>query len=236
MITNQNLELLPEYHQRLSVLQTLGYVDSRTMTVQLKGRVACEINSADELLLTELVLNNFFGELDCSEIVAVLSIFLFQEKSERDEEIASLMGDLDTTSREPIVDSSTDALTPRSDRWSPKLMQALRQVRETARKIVSVQEDLGVPVKVETYLRENLHYGLVEVVYEWSRGMSFKQIMGLTEVLEGSIVRCIIRLEETCRELKDAARLVGDGSLFTKMEAAGASIKRDIVFCGSLYV
>ena len=48
-------------------------------------------------------------------------------------------------------------------------------------------------------------------------------------------MRCITRLDETCREVRDAARLVGDPALFTKMEEAGTAIKRDIVFAASLY-
>lgn len=44
---------------------------------------------------------------------------------------------------------------------------------------------------------------------------------------EGSIVRIITRLDETCREVRDAARVIGDADLFTKMEAAQALIKRD---------
>jgi hypothetical protein len=53
-------------------------------------------------------------------------------------------------------------------------------------------------------------------------------------VSEGSIVRCITRLDETCREVKSAARVIGDSSLFNKMEKAQQLIKRDIVFAKSL--
>ena len=35
---------MPEFHQRIRVLQQLGYVDE-SRTVTLKGRVTCEINS-----------------------------------------------------------------------------------------------------------------------------------------------------------------------------------------------
>lgn len=94
--------------------------------------------------------------------------------------------------------------------------------------------------------------GLVEVVYEWARGMvrldlwscsdllltiwagrlfafskPFEQITDLTDVAEGTIVRCITRLDETCREVRDAARVIGDKSLFSKMEQAQSLIKRD---------
>jgi len=82
---------------------------------------------------------------------------------------------------------------------------------------------------------ENLKSGLVEVVYEWARGRSFKQIMDLTDVAEGSIVRCIVRLHETCRNVRNAAKVIGNSSLGTKLEEASALIKRDIVFAASLY-
>jgi superfamily II RNA helicase len=44
-------------------------------------------------------------------------------------------------------------------------------------------------------------FGLMEVVYEWARGMSFNRITDLTDVLEGTIVRVITRIDETCREV-----------------------------------
>jgi hypothetical protein len=40
-------------------------------------------------------------------------------------------------------------------------------------------------------------------------------------------VRCITRLDETCREVRDAARVIGDAELFKKMEEAQMKIKRD---------
>ena len=79
-------------------------------------------------------------------------------------------------------------------------------------------------------------FGLAEVVYEWARGMSFQLITELTDVLEGTIVRVIGRLDETCREVKNAARLIGDPTLFTKMTECQEMIKRDITAVASLYI
>ena len=76
----------------------------------------------------------------------------------------------------------------------------------------------------------------MEVVYEWARGMSFKNITDLTDVLEGTIVRVITRLDETCREVKNAARLIGDPELFEKMQKCQEMIKRDITAVASLYM
>ena len=55
----------------------------------------------------------------------------------------------------------------------------------------------------------------------------FDKIANLTDVAEGTIVRVITRLDETCREVRDAARVIGDAELFKKMEEAQNRIKRD---------
>lgn len=65
------------------MLRHLRFVDPLTDSVLLKGRVACEINSAsDELVLTELVLDNFFSTFSPAECVALLSVFVCQDRSE----------------------------------------------------------------------------------------------------------------------------------------------------------
>lgn len=42
-ISDQNLDLLPDYEQRIAVLQELKFIDENS-TVLLKGRVACEVS------------------------------------------------------------------------------------------------------------------------------------------------------------------------------------------------
>jgi len=200
-ISDQNLELIPDYEQRIEVLKELKFIDENS-TVSLKGRVACEINSANELVLTELILENTLANYDPEEVVALLSCFVFQEK----------------TDVEPVIP------------------QKLEQGRDA---IIAISDRVGRiqdfhKVAVEDF-RSSLKFGLVEVVYEWAKGMPFEQITSLTDVAEGTIVRVITRLDETCREVRDAARVIGDADLFKKMEDSQIKIKRDIVFAASLY-
>lgn len=42
-ISDQNLELVPDYEQRVDVLKELKFLESNS-TVSLKGRVACEVS------------------------------------------------------------------------------------------------------------------------------------------------------------------------------------------------
>lgn len=46
----------------------------------LKGRVACEISSADELTLSNLVFNGVLRDIMMEEMVSLLSCFVWQEK------------------------------------------------------------------------------------------------------------------------------------------------------------
>lgn len=68
------------------------------------------------------------------------------------------------------------------------------------------------------------------------QGTPFADICELTDVPEGLIVRTIVRLDETCREFKNAAAIMGNSALYKKMEIASNAIKRDIVFAASLYI
>ena len=49
--------------------------------IDIKGRIACELSSADELLLTEMMFNGVFNELSPEQSAAVLSCFVTDEKS-----------------------------------------------------------------------------------------------------------------------------------------------------------
>jgi len=60
-------------------------------------------------------------------------------------------------------------------------------------------------------------------------------VLSITSVILGIIVRTIQRLDETCRDVKSAAKTVGDSDLYHKMDKVSSLIKRDIVFAASLY-
>jgi antiviral helicase SKI2 len=207
LMSDQNLQLLPDYEQRISVLKDLGFIDENSR-VELKGKVACEIHSADELVLTELVLENVLSEYEPEEIVALLSSFVFQEKTE-----------------------STPNITPSLERGIETIIQISEKVNhyQTLHQVILSSDDSNDFVS-------RPRFGLVEVVYEWARGMPFSRITDLTDVLEGTIVRVITRLDETCREVKNAARIIGDPTLFTKMQTCQELIKRDICATASLYL
>lgn len=204
-MSDEALQQMPQFQGRIDVLKEIQYVDS-DLVVQLKGRVACEMNSGEELISTECLFENQLDDLEPEEAVAIMSAFVFQQRN-----------------------ASEPSLTP-------KLADAKKRLYDTAIRLGQLQKHHEVPVDPEEYARDNLKFGLVEVVYEWAKGTPFADICELTDVSEGLIVRTIVRLDETCREFRNAASIMGNSALFKKMEIASNAIKRDIVFSASLYV
>ncbi|VEU23681.1 DEKNAAC104941 [Brettanomyces naardenensis] len=215
-MSEENLELLPEYQQRLEVLKQLGYVDTVQMTVNLKGRVACEINCGWELVITELIFNNFLGDFSSEEIIALMSCFVYEGRRNKNDE------ELDIT-----------LSTPKLEKGKHKIGEIISKLTD-----IYVEKKITMTSEEETFLQNN-RFGLVNTVYEWSRGQSFKEIMESAndaDESEGTIVRVITFLDEICRQVKNAALIIGDADLHMKMNDAQEKIKRDIVFCASLYL
>lgn len=70
---------MEELKARKRVLRRLGFTSSADI-VDMKGRVACEISTGDELLLTELIFNGVFNPLSPEQCAGLLSSFVFAEK------------------------------------------------------------------------------------------------------------------------------------------------------------
>ncbi|KAG9510845.1 Exosome RNA helicase MTR4, partial [Fragariocoptes setiger] len=184
------------------VLRQLGYCSSQDV-IEIKGRVACEITSGDELLLTEMLFNGAFNDLNVYQINALLSCFVFDEKTDS---AAKLTEELDGP---------------------------LRTMHELARRIVSVSKEAGLEIEEQTYI-EKFRPNLMDVVYAWSKGSTFAQLCKMTDAFEGSIIRCMRRLEELLRQMCQASKVIGNTDLEGKFNEAITYIKRDIVFAAKM--
>ncbi|KAF8316179.1 antiviral helicase [Clavulina sp. PMI_390] len=112
---------MDELKARKRVLRRLGFTTADDV-VEMKGRVACEISTGDELLLTEMVFNGVFNTLEPEYCAALLSCFVFSEKSEQ------------------LTKLSEDFQTP------------LRQMQEMARRIAKVSKEVKLPIVEDEYV------------------------------------------------------------------------------------
>ncbi|EPY80165.1 superkiller viralicidic activity 2-like 2 isoform 1 [Camelus ferus] len=175
---------MDELKCRKRVLRRLGFATSSDV-IEMKGRVACEISSADELLLTEMMFNGLFNDLSAEQATALLSCFVFQENS-----------------------SEMPKLTE-------QLAGPLRQMQECAKRIAKVSAEAKLEIDEETYL-SSFKPHLMDVVYTWATGATFAHICKMTDVFEGSIIRCMRRLEELLRQMCQAAKAIGNTELENK--------------------
>jgi len=137
---------LDELKCRKRVLRRLQFINEDEV-VQLKARVACEISTGDELMLSELLFNRFFNDLTPEQCAAVLSCFVFEEK---------------------VNDANAPPLPP-------ELQKPLREIQEQARTIAKVSSESKIPTNEEDYVA-SFKWQLMPVIYAWAQGKSFAEI------------------------------------------------------------
>ncbi|EKV19706.1 ATP dependent RNA helicase (Dob1), putative [Penicillium digitatum] len=196
---------LDELKCRKRVLRRFGFINEAEV-VQLKARVACEISTGDELMLSELLFNGFFNNLTAEQIASVMSCFVFEEKVK---EAPALAKD--------------------------ELAKPLKDIQSQARIIAKVSQESKMAVNEDEYV-QSFHWELMEVIYEWTQGKSFADICKMTDVYEGSLIRVFRRLEECLRQMAQAAKVMGSEDLESKFEEALGKVRRDIVAAQSLYL
>ena len=180
------------------------------MVLKLKGRAACWVDTADELLVTELMFNGAFRGLDHHQLVALCSCFVPVEKSKENEDIH------DRATREALA-------------------KPLASLKEAARLVGEAQRACGIPLDADEY-EDSFKLTLCEITYAWSKGANFDDVLKKTDLFEGTVTRAMRRLDELMMELRGAARAVGDVELADKFELGAESMRHGIVFANSLYL
>ncbi|KAG6411596.1 hypothetical protein SASPL_129679 [Salvia splendens] len=194
-----------ELKNRSRVLKRLGHIDGDGV-VQLKGRAACLIDTGDELLVTELMFNGTFNDLDHHQVAALASCFIPGDKSSEQIHLRA------------------------------ELAKPLQQLQESARRIAEIQRECKLEVNVDEYVEASIRPFLMDVIYCWSKGATFADVIQMTDIFEGSIIRLARRLDEFLNQLKGAAHAVGEAGLEEKFTAASESLRRGIMFANSLYL
>jgi len=200
----QGLILKEELGKMKRVLRRLDFISSEDV-VEVKGRVGCEVNTANELVLTEFLLGGDMNEMSPEVLVAVLSCFVVDE-AKKDENL----------------------------KLEKELDDALEILKTVAKRVASIMHESGIPTDVNEYV-ESFNPCAMRVVHQWCMGKTFQEVCALSDIFEGSVVRCLRRLEELLRQLVSASRSIGNSELEDKFESGSAKLKRGIAFHSSLY-
>ncbi|GAA0175125.1 DNA metabolism protein [Lithospermum erythrorhizon] len=117
-----------------------------------------------------------------------------------------------------------------------ELAKPLKQLQESAKRIAEIQRECKLEVNVDEYVEASVRPYLMDVIYCWSKGASFAEVIQMTDIFEGSIIRLARRLDEFLNQLKAAAHAVGESDLENKFTGASESLRRGIMFANSLYL
>ena len=91
----QGMVMRDDLKKMKRVLRQLGHVDANGV-IQTKGRTACEINTANELVVVELMFIGVFNDLSVEQCMALLSCLIFDERTNDDEPAEKLKSYLST--------------------------------------------------------------------------------------------------------------------------------------------
>ncbi|XP_055328735.1 exosome RNA helicase MTR4-like [Paramacrobiotus metropolitanus] len=194
-----------ELKSRIRVLKKLGYCNADGIC-SLKGRAACEISCADELLLTEMLFAGHFNDLEPAYVVSLLSCFVAENSKSFGNEAPKI---------------------------NERLSGVLRQAQEISKKIATVSKECDVPE--EKAVTRELKPELMDICLQWCNGSSFAEICK-SGIYEGTIVRCLRLLEELLRQMAAAAKVIGNEPLEERFTSGILKLKRDIIFAASLYL
>ncbi|XP_059150960.1 superkiller complex protein 2-like [Physella acuta] len=112
---------------------------------------------------------------------------------------------------------------------------SLENILRVAETVGECQKNAGMLMPVEVF-KEQLHFGLVEVVYRWAQGEYLSKLAEDSQLDEGVIVRAIQALVELLGRVQSAADGLGIESLPEKCQKAVFRINRGIILLPSLYL
>jgi ATP-dependent RNA helicase DOB1 len=141
----QTLSMKETMKKMKRALKKLGHVDANGV-IQTKGRTACEINTAHELIVVELIFTGVFNDLSPEQCCALLSCLTFDDKKKGDDE-ESLKG------------------------VKSHLTVPYHKLKEVARTVVRVETSCGISVNEDEFV-DKLNPGM----YVRRKSFSFRTI------------------------------------------------------------
>lgn len=113
---------MEECQKMIKVLRRLEYCDEHLILE--KGKIACEISSGDELILTEMIFNGDFSGMSVEDAVSLLSCFVFEEWQQEEVGI------------------------------SEESQEKYKMLKTTAQRIVTVLHDCNLKIDADAYVQK----------------------------------------------------------------------------------
>uniref|UniRef100_A0A0N5BVH1 Helicase ATP-binding domain-containing protein n=1 Tax=Strongyloides papillosus TaxID=174720 RepID=A0A0N5BVH1_STREA len=206
----EGMILKQDYEAKLKVLKEYNYV-SENEIITMKGQVGCHLHYF-ELLICELIMNNVISKLSDGGIAALFSIFALEGRKNYTP-AKEINGNVRRAPKEELIEIEKIFL---------KYTDEMTKIHEKHQAVF--YDEITI-----------VSYTGMEVAYLWTEGVPLNEILLLTTIPEGNIVRMFQRTLELFKDVLKAAEYIQDRVLTARIEDLSIKIKRGIMFQRSLY-
>jgi len=193
----------------LIFLKNNDMIDS-TFQLTKKGRIISEINECNPLIMTKIIENNIFDDLEFSEIMAILSLFIADKDREE-----MFISDLDISQKEEA--KIKDIIKISDELYNEEL--------------VLVQ---NTPFQFKSDWQ--MSFNMIEIIKDWSIGHDWLEIKHKFNNYEGNFIKNILRLSNLVKNIESIAVLLNNVSLINKLNGFQEKLIRNVVITDSLYI
>lgn len=189
------------------------YIDD-DKNVTIKGIIATQINNCDSIMLTEMISNNYFDDINIKEIILLTSIFV--DTRENMHNISELSYDLEGD------------------------MKKIRsKIRDKICDLSEHLDNINIYLFDNQFQKYNVNLNYIEIVYEWISDVDVRIILEhlkFLEEYEGNFIKNMLKIYNIIQDLKGICKITKNNEMLVKLEKSDELILRDIVSVDSLYL
>jgi superfamily II RNA helicase len=185
-----------------------------TISLTLKGKIASQLREVHCLIFAKLLEDKKFDDLSSRQLVSLFSIFTNISVSED-------LKDLNPNANDDEVQKNVNLLTVLYNKY----------------------RDLEIKNNINTGFDYNIHYDLLNYVYEWCTAGTVEecklvlQKMGEEkQIFLGEFVKALLKINNISAEMEKIAELTGNITFLSKLKEISTMCMKYVVTNQSLYV
>ena len=194
----------------ISFLKKYNYIDDNYI-LSKHGKVISEINDCNPFLLSELINHESFSKLEFSEIVAISSIFINENKSNNDIYITDLNCTLDCKN-------------------------ILEDINKCIIKYKNDEIELNNIVPYPCWIDWTINYSMFNIIKLWTDGNDWNTIDDKKNIFQGSFIKIILRILNIINNIDNISKIFNFINITNKLINYQDKLMKDIVINDSLYI
>ena len=209
-----NIESFKNINTQINILieflKKYNYIDNNYI-LSKHGKVISEINDCNPFLLSELIHHECFSKLEFSEIIAISSIFINENKSYTNIYISDL-------------------------NCSMYCKNLLEDINKCIIKYKNDEIELNNNVPYPCWLDWTINYSMFNIIKLWTEGNNWNSISNKKNIFQGNFIKIILRILNLINNIDNISKIFNFIEINNKLNNYQDKLIRDIVINDSLYI